>query len=218
MTDIVIGDDHTAFAEALAEVLDDVTRRVVAVENTTTGVLEAVRSTTPDLCLLDRWFDDGDALDVLGDLHAACRHVKVVVFTADPDRDVAHEALERGADGFVHKTRGTSALFGALDRTLAGETVVELPPRWQRPDRHDRTDRSRPAAHLTAREKQCLALLVHGASTPEIAARLGIGITTVRTHVQGIMTKVGVHTRLEASAYAVRHGLVDAPQRDSRRA
>jgi len=218
VTGTVIGDDHAAFAEALAEVLDDVDRRVVAVECTTEGVLEAVRTESPDLCLLDRWFDDDDALDLIADLREACEHVKVVVFTADPDHDVARQALDRGADGFVHKTRGTSALMNALERVLAGDTVVELPPRWNRPRWTDPADPSHLAAHLTARERQCLGLLVDGASTPEMATRLGIGITTVRTHVQGIMTKLGVHTRLEASAYAVRHGLVGAPERDARRA
>ena len=208
MTDLVLADDHAAFAQALAEVLDDDDRRVVAVACTAEDALEAVRTTSPDLCLIDRWFDDVDGLDLLPAVRAACSELRIIVFTADPDHDGPRQALSRGADGFVHKTRGVSALLSALDHVLEGETVVELPPRWTTPRRIDPADPRQLATHLTERERQCLALLVDGLSTPEMAARLGVGITTVRTHVQGVLMKLGVHTRLEAAAHAVRHGIV----------
>ena len=61
------------------------------------------------------------------------------------------------------------------------------------------------AAQLTAREREVLGLLVRGASGLEIAAELGISRNTVRTHVQSILTKLQVHSRLEAATFAVRH-------------
>lgn len=206
MPDIVLGDDHIAFADALGTVLADEERRVVAVQHTASGVLAAVRDHAPDLLLLDRWFEDGDGFTLLPALIEASPRTRILVITADPDQDVARQALTAGAHGFVHKTRGASALLGAIDRVLAGATVVELPPRWTAP-RQPR-GRETPAPHLTAREQQCLALLVEGAGTAEMAATLAVSVTTVRTHVQALMTKLGVHTRLEAAAYAVRHGLV----------
>jgi two-component system, NarL family, nitrate/nitrite response regulator NarL len=222
MVNILLADDHTAFAEALAHVLDDVDRHVVGVTCLLDDVIAAVRATSPDLCLLDRWFDDDDALDLLSDLRAARAEMKIVLLTADPDRDVPRRAFDRGADGFVHKTRGISALLDALDRVLDGETVVELPPRWTAPRRADPSaDSHGPrllATYLTAREKQCLALLVDGVSTAEMATRLGISITTVRTHVQAVITKLSVHTRLEAVAYAVRYGLTATRNTGTRRA
>jgi two-component system, NarL family, nitrate/nitrite response regulator NarL len=209
MIDIVLGDDHAAFADALATVLTDDRRRVVAVERTATGVLAAVRERTPDLCLLDRWFDDGDGFALLPALIQSSPRTRTIVVTADPDRDAVRQALEHGAHGFVHKTRGASALLGALDKVLEGEQPVELPPRWTTAKRSGTGGRP-VATHLTVREHQCLALLVEGASTPQMAAQLDVSVTTVRTHVQAVMTKLGVHTRLEAAAYAVRHGLVPA--------
>jgi two-component system nitrate/nitrite response regulator NarL len=217
MAVIVLGDDHAAFADALATVLTDHGHRVVAVESAVAGVLAAVRTLSPDLCLLDRWFDDGDGLDLLPELSACSARTRTLVITADPDRDVAQDALDRGARGFVHKTRGVSALFGAIDRVMAGETVVELPPRWNAPCSSHAQHVPRVAAHLTLRENQCLALLVEGASTAEMAARLAVSVTTVRTHVQAAMSKLGVHTRLEAAAFAVRHGLVPSPRGDDER-
>ena len=65
------------------------------------------------------------------------------------------------------------------------------------------------AAFLTARERECLLLLVEGLDTAGIATKLGVSAATVRTHVQSLMTKLGVHSRLEAASYAVRYRLLD---------
>ena len=134
MTNIVIGDGHVAFAEKLATVICE-GDRPVEVASTAADLVAAVGTTSPDLCLLDRWLDDRDALDLLAGLRARSPHTKIVVLTADPDRDGARQALDRGASGFVHKTRGVSALLGAIERVLAGARVVELPPRWSQPRR-----------------------------------------------------------------------------------
>jgi two-component system nitrate/nitrite response regulator NarL len=222
MVNILVADDHTAFAEALAEVLDDVDRHVVGVTCSVEDIIADVRATSPDLCLLDRWFDGEDALGLLSDLRAARAQMKIILFTADPDHDLPRRAFERGADGFVHKTRGISALVNALDRVVDDEAVVEVPPRWTAPRRADPSaDSHGPrllATYLTARERQCLALLVDGVSTAEMGTRLGITTTTVRTHVQAVITKLGVHSRLEAVAWAVRYGLVATRKPGARRA
>ena len=76
----------------------------------------------------------------------------------------------------------------------------------------ERDHARRLAAFLTEREWQCLELLVEGTSTAAMAISLGISRATVRTHVQAVLLKLGVHSRLEAAAYAVRYGLVDGAQ------
>jgi DNA-binding NarL/FixJ family response regulator len=210
MTDIVLGDDHAAFADALATVLEDHGLKVLTVERTLSRVVEEVGSRRPDLVLADRWFDDGDFFEVIADLRAASPETTVVVLSADTDHDTAQRALDAGARAFVHKTRGMSALLDALDRVEAGTVVVELSPR-RTAERERRDPRARrPSTPLTDREYACLALLVEGASTVEMAERLGVGINTVRSHVQSLLTKLGVHTRLEAAAHAVRDGLIEA--------
>lgn len=65
------------------------------------------------------------------------------------------------------------------------------------------------AAYLTIGERQCLRLLVEGRDTAQMAVRLGVSPATVRTHVQSLLTKLGVHSRLEAASLAVRHRLLE---------
>jgi two-component system nitrate/nitrite response regulator NarL len=216
MIDIVLGEDHAAFADALATVLEDHGLKVLAVERTLHRVVEEVGTLRPDLLLVDRWFDDGDVFEVLADLQTASPGTAVVLLSADPARDTAQRALDAGARAFVHKTRGMSALLNALDRVEAGMVAVEIPP-WWTGAREQRDARTRsPSTPLTDREYACLVLLVEGANTGQMAGRLGVEVNTVRSHVQSLLTKLGVHTRLEAAAHAVRDGLVEASQVERR--
>jgi DNA-binding CsgD family transcriptional regulator len=65
------------------------------------------------------------------------------------------------------------------------------------------------ASHLTSRERECLMMLVEGLDTAAMVDLLGVSRTTVRTHLQSVLTKLGVHSRLEAASFAVRHRLPD---------
>jgi two-component system nitrate/nitrite response regulator NarL len=208
MTGIVLADDHAAFADALAAVLENHGLKILAVERSLRDTVASTGRWRPDLCVADRWFEDGDVLTALTELRAASPATKIVVLTADTARDAAQRALDGGARGFVHKTRGVSALLDAIDRVAADGVAVELPPRWTHGHERPATTGAPPVTPLTARERECLALLVEGASTGQMASRMGVGSNTVRSHVQALMTKLGVHTRLEAAAHAVRHGLV----------
>jgi two-component system nitrate/nitrite response regulator NarL len=110
----------------------------------------------------------------------------------------------------VHKTRGVAVLKQTIDRVVRGEVVVEVPSAADLgPQLARQQDARRLAAYLTARERQCLALLVDGQDTAAMVASLGVSAATIRTHVQALLTKLGVHSRLEAAALAVQHGLVD---------
>ncbi|NMO92393.1 response regulator transcription factor [Actinomycetospora sp. TBRC 11914] len=212
MSTVVVGDDHGVFVDALSTVLGQRRLDVRAVAHRACDVLAAVTEHRPAVCLLDRTFADGDGLDLIPDLLAASADTRIVMVTADPDVGGVQRALDLGARGFVHKTRGISALVDAIHRVLDGEVALELPPRRRATAAcRDDDDVRRLAAHLTAREWECLRLMVEGRGTSEIAAGLGISRTTVRTHVQAVLTKLGVHTRLEAAALAARHGLVTSP-------
>ncbi|SER57786.1 response regulator [Actinokineospora terrae] len=214
MTDLLLCDDHTVFADALSTVLTQHGFTVRGVAATVSGAVAALRGLKPDLCLLDRTLADGDGIDALGELIKASTHTKILVLTADDNPDTVARALEAGAVGYLHKTGSVTALAQALRRALNGEVVVELPNRVSRSRSPEIGDAQRLAAHLTPRERQCLALLVEGASTVAMQRRMGISSTTVRTHIQALLTKLGVHSRLEAASFAVRNRLlVDPPHR-----
>ncbi|GAA3055646.1 response regulator [Actinokineospora globicatena] len=214
MTDLLLCDDHTVFADALSTVLTQHGFTVRGVAATVAGAVAALRGLKPDLCLLDRTLADGDGVAALGELIKASPHTKILVLTADENPDTVTRALEAGAAGYLHKTGSVTALAQALRRALNGEVVVELPNRVGRTQSSEVGDAHRLAAHLTPRERQCLALLVEGASTVAMQRRMGISSTTVRTHIQALLTKLGVHSRLEAASFAVRNRLlVDPPHR-----
>jgi two-component system nitrate/nitrite response regulator NarL len=120
-----------------------------------------------------------------------------------------HPTLRAGAAGYVHKTRGVSAVIAAIDRVLRGEVVVDVPKVSGAARSAEENDAHRLAAYLTAREWQCLGLIVEGLDTTAMATKLGVSRTTVRTHVQSLLTKLGVHSRLEAASFAVRYRLLD---------
>lgn len=203
---LVLGDDHLVFLEALAAVLVVADFRVVATAKTLALVLEAVRIHQPDICLLDRHFPDGDGVLAIPDLIRASPHTRVLLLTADNDSEVMLRALEFGAAGYIHKTLGLPALTSAISRIIQGEVV--LSPRKAYRRGVDAAEAHRLAVRLTARERECLGLLVEGLPTGAIAFQLGVSRTTVRSHIQSLLIKLGVHSRLEAVSLAVRYSLV----------
>jgi two-component system, NarL family, nitrate/nitrite response regulator NarL len=208
VTGLVIGDDHSVFLDAMSAVLKQRGYQVT-VARSVPETIEAVRRTQPDVCLIDRNFAGDDGITAISPMLAVSSRTKVLVLSADPDTDGIRRALHAGASGYLHKTRGVSALTRAIDRVQRGEVVVDVPkPAPPRPPgRRDHAHRL--AGFLTARERECLLLLVEGLDTAGIATKLGVSAATVRTHVQSLMTKLGVHSRLEAASYAVRYRLLD---------
>jgi two-component system nitrate/nitrite response regulator NarL len=200
---LILGDDQAIFLDALASVLGQHGYDVTAVARSAPELLALVRRQRPDACLLDR--ADLDAIK------AAAAATTVVVLSADADPEAAQRALDAGASGYLHQSRSVEALVAALERILNGERVVDVPggpARRPRPATHADTL----AAGLTQRERECLTLLVAGLDTTAMMRALGVSRTTVRTHLQAVLSKLDVHSRLEAASFAVRHNLVDAPE------
>jgi two-component system, NarL family, nitrate/nitrite response regulator NarL len=208
MPRLVIGDDHGLFLDALSAVLAQ-RNCVVTVARTVTEMAHQVRREQPEVCLIDRHFSGDDGIEAISALLAAAASTKVIVLTADPDGGGVMRALRAGASGYVHKTRGIAALTAAIDRVLRGEVVVDVPKGTATRRSSQADDAHRLASYLTHRERQCLSLLVEGLDTAAMATKLGLSRTTVRTHVQTLLTRLGVHSRLEAAAFAVRYGLLE---------
>lgn len=211
MPDIVLCDDHPVFADALAVVLAGHGYRVRAVVHTAAEIVATVRAHHPAVCVIDRHFGDGDGLDLVAPVVAAGPGTRVLLLTADRDPAVARRALASGASGYLSKTAGITALVSAIGRIVRGEVVVDAAPEPPVRGSSEHVEALRLASYLTARERECLALVVDGLGTGAIAERLGVSTTTVRTHVQSVLTKLGVHSRLEAASFAVRHSILRHP-------
>jgi two-component system, NarL family, nitrate/nitrite response regulator NarL len=212
VTTLVLGDDHSVFLDAMAAVLVQRGYRVTVAQSVP-DTIAAVGRESPDVCLVDRHFAGDSGIAAIGPMLAASRHTRVLVLSADPDTEGIQQALQAGAAGYLHKTRGVSALTRAIERVLRGEVVIDVPKAAVPRERTRPGDVRRLVAFLTPRERECLGLLVEGLDTGGIAAKLGVSPATVRTHVQSVLMKLGVHSRLEAASFAVRHGLLEEAAR-----
>jgi two-component system nitrate/nitrite response regulator NarL len=127
----------------------------------------------------------------------------VVILSAVSDPSVVAEAIDAGVVGFVRKDQNASRIVSTLDRVATGEMAIDgdlLRAAVRATPTSPRSDTSRMLSFLTAKERAVLLLLVDGSSTAEIARSLGIATSTARTHVQNVLVKLGVHSRLQATA------------------
>jgi two-component system nitrate/nitrite response regulator NarL len=207
---LVLGDDQAIFLDALSTVLSQRGYEVGAVARSPEEMVAYVHHQRPDACLIDCNLAVDEGLRTIQRVIEASEATTVVVLGADPAADAAELAMDAGASGYLHQSRGVEVLVSALERMPSGERVIDLPDAGpaRRPRRASHADTV--AATLTGRERECLSLLVAGLDTGAIVARMGVSRTTVRTHLQSVLTKLGVHSRLEAASFAVRHHLVDA--------
>src|SRR6266571_5161481 len=210
MARLVLGDDHVVFLDALSTVLAQHGYVTGAVARSPGEMIAAVRREQPDACLIDRHVAMDTDAQTISLLHAASDRTSVVVLSANPATEAVGRALDAGASGYVHQSRGIGALVSALERVLSGEVVIDVPDAPPLRRLAEPNQALRLAAHLTGRERQCLLMLVEGLDTAAMVARVGVSRTTVRTHLQSVLTKLGVHSRLEAASFAVRHRLPEA--------
>ncbi|MGB6164100.1 MAG: response regulator transcription factor [Pseudonocardiaceae bacterium] len=210
MTSIVIGDDHVVFVESLVSVLVGQGFHVPAAARSLTGTVEAVQHHRPDICLLGRRFSDSEGITAVRHIITVSPATRVLILAAGDDADAMRQALQSGAVGYVPPTWGVRKLVHAMERLIDG--AVALDAAQPSSARSEGSEAHRLAAHLTARERECLALLVEGLDTAAMTLQLGVSTTTVRSHVQALLTKLGVHSRLEAVTFAVRYNLVDPDQ------
>jgi two-component system, NarL family, nitrate/nitrite response regulator NarL len=206
---LVLGDDHVVFLDALSTVLSQHGYGVGAVARSSAEMVALVRRERPDIVLIDRNAPADDDARTIGRVLAACESTSVIVLSANPSSEAVGRALDAGAVGYLHQSRGVGALVGTLERVLHGETVVDVPEAAPLRRPAEPNQALRLAAHLTSRERECLMMLVEGLDTAAMVTRLGVSRTTVRTHLQAVLTKLGVHSRLEAASFAVRHRLPD---------
>ena len=199
----MVADDHPLFVEALRHGLAP-DLRLVAIAHCLARTVPLVSAHRPEVCLLDRHFDDGDGLSLIGPIRAASPGTRVVVLTGDLGEGVPAAARGAGASGFVHKTRGLRTINEAI--RSAGRKDEPTNDGVGRLHRSPASD-AVAAAGLTRRERECLVLVAGGLTSNAIARRLALSPTTVRGHVQSVLTKLGVHSRLQAALLAHRAGM-----------
>ena len=218
MNRVLLVDDHAAFREPLAFMFDREPEFEVVAQ---AGSLSEARRDLEviDLAVVDLDLPDGDGTELIGELRAVNPEGMVLVLTASVDREAYARAVEAGAAGVLNKSARIMEVIEAArclvegKALLSSDEVVELLRLAARGRERDHEARLA-IEQLTPRELEVLQALADGLSDKEIAERLYVGSGTVRSHVVNIFGKLGVHSRLQALLFAVRHGLIDIANPD----
>ncbi|MBK0418311.1 response regulator transcription factor [Leucobacter sp. CSA1] len=201
---VLLVDDHPIVRAGLRTVLDSaVGARVVGEAATGEEAIEAADVLRPDVVLCDLRLGDGiDGIETTARLREL-RSAPAVLILTTSDRDVdVLRAIEAGAAGYLLKDAPTGTILAGIADAAAGRTVIA-------PELRVRAERAAPAARLTERELEVLALLAEGRSNREIARRLFVSESTVKTHVVHLLAKLGADSRGRAAAVARERGLLE---------
>ena len=199
---VLIADDHVTVREGLAAIVGRQTDMEVAGEVANgQAAVDLWRERRPDVTLMDLRMPVMDGAVAIGEIRRIEPAARIIVLTTfDTDNDISR-AIRAGAKGYLLKDAERDELLGCIRRVHAGETCI--PPALVAKLAAGMSTES-----LTARELEVLGMLAAGRSNKEIALRLSITETTVKSHLRSIFTKLGVLSRTEAVTVAGRRGLV----------
>jgi DNA-binding NarL/FixJ family response regulator len=211
---VVIADDHRSFGEALQIALDS-ERDLTVIEVVTDGetAVEVAHDQKPDVVLMDVQMPGVDGLEATRRIHRDAAGTKVILLSGHDDDVVLARAVEAGARGFLRKTQAVSDLADAIRRAYRGEPLhaageVEQSMARFRLQRRAEGELATRVERLTPRELEILQRIAAGENSAEISEGLGMSRHTLRTHVQNVLTKLGVHSKTDAVVAAIRYGKV----------
>jgi two-component system, NarL family, nitrate/nitrite response regulator NarL len=212
---ILVVDDHTLFRRGLTALLSRDPRFDIIGDAADAGEAQRrAQELAPDLILLDNHLPGVNGIDALPALREVAPEARVLMLTVSEDEQDLATALRNGACGYLLKTMEGEALARAIVRAMRGESVVAdemtgklvaafrdaaAPVRAAGP--------ASPLAQLSPREQEILRGIARGASNKSIARELGIAETTVKIHVQHVLRKLDVASRVQAAVIATEHGL-----------
>ena len=204
----MLADEHHAFLQGLTMVLKSKGNlEIVALASDCREALRAVWDTRPDVLVVDAQLPDMDPDETIQVIKESAAGTRVLMLSADARADVVSRLLRAGADAFVSKEVPGWQVADAIEQVAAGTVTSRSYGPWKSaPDQDAQLDLV--LRSLSRRERQVLSMLAAGYSNPSIAEKCSLSLNTVRTHVQNVLAKLGVHSKLAAAALAVQHGIV----------
>ena len=216
---VVVCDDHEEMRAALRTILELAGLAVVGEAGDGDHAVHVARREQPDVVLMDVRMPGGGGIAATRAIARAWPACAVLVLTTFDDDDALFGALHAGAAGFLLKNAGPEELVRAVRHVAAGDAVLDPTVARRvfarfatgsalqtRP--HDPTFLSR----LTERERDVLWLVAQGMTNAEVAAHIGVGEETVKTHLSRVLTKLGVRDRVQAVIYAYEAGFASTPR------
>ena len=212
---VMLVDDHSLFRSGVKQLLQKQPGIEVVAEaaDGLEGVKRA-KSHQPDVVLLDLNMPGLSGLETLQLLRGELPQTAVVILTVSEEASELGEALRQGAAGFLVKNIDVDVLVNAIHKAARGESVIAdcMISKLVAEFRAQGPASSAPAPvadkeKLTPREREIVACLARGESNKEIARRLDVAESTVKIHVQSILKKLNLTSRVQVAVYAVEHGL-----------
>jgi DNA-binding NarL/FixJ family response regulator len=218
---VLLVDDHQLLTDSLARLLSaEPDIEVVGVGGSVADARELSRERM-DVVLMDYRLPDGTGAEATRAIKARWPSARVVMLTAVQDDETVLESIQAGADGYLTKDRAVEDVVAAVRSARAGDTLLPRSVIMGIAKRvagaRDRQPERAPVETLTARELQVLQALAEGLATPQICEGMAISHNTLRTHVQNIMSKLHVHSKLEAVTVGLRLRIIEPPRADDRR-
>jgi two-component system nitrate/nitrite response regulator NarL len=214
---ILLVDDHTLFRRGLTALLSrDPMLQIVGDAADAGEAQRRAQALQPDVILLDNHLPGVKGVDALPALREAAPGARLIMLTISEDGDDLAAALRAGASGYLLKTMEGEALSRAIHRAMRGEPVVADEMTGKLVQVFRQAAAPAPAAAepapqsgvLSPRETDILRGIARGDSNKVIARDLGIAETTVKIHVQHILRKLGVSSRVQVAVIAVERGLI----------
>lgn len=210
----MVVDDHALFRSALASLIaSQPDMEMVAEAESGSQAVAVAEAHHPDLILMDINMADGDGLEATRAIKDRMPDARICMLTASDDDDLLFEAIRAGAQDYLLKHLDPEHFLEEVRRQLQGEPSIseEIAAKIVRAA----ASRSHTPAHgggdadFTSREIEVLKLVGQGLTNREIALKLDIAENTVKNHLRNILQKLNFENRVQAAAYAIRHGLVE---------
>jgi DNA-binding NarL/FixJ family response regulator len=205
---VLIVEDLVLLAEAIQVALCGQGIEVVAIASTGEEGLGLLLEMHPDVVLLDIGLPGRAGIMIGQEMLQHCPGLKVLALSTSTDARLARKAIRAGFSGYLTRDTDVACLARAMEAATSGEVTISDGVARQPADASSEDEMPLMLSRLTDRERDVLTLLAEGADSEVIADRFEITRHTVRTHMQSIFLKLNAHSRLEATAIAVRHGIV----------
>ena len=204
MTRVFLLDDHEVVRRGVRELLEaDSDMEVVGEAGTAEEALGRIPATRPDVAVLDVRLPDGDGVEVCREIRSRHPEIACVMLTSFADDEAVYAAIMAGAAGYLLKQVRGNDLVDGIRRVGRGESLLDPAVTTRVLDRI----RHRPEDEqfgLTDQERRILALIAEGLTNRQIGERLYLAEKTVKNYVSNLLSKMGMHRRTEAAAYAAR--------------
>jgi DNA-binding NarL/FixJ family response regulator len=206
---VMIVDDHPVTRDGLRAALgtaEDV--EIVGEASSGEEAVKVVTEVEPDVVFMDVRMPGMNGIEATKAIRQGNPDTRVILFTVDESRASIAEAIQAGVSGYLLKDVGVDELVNAARLALEGKAVIH-PTLTQAFIEEVRLVDRKPEAPLSRREIEILQRVAYGATTKEVADKLGISPHTVKTHLERIFEKLGANDRAQAVAIAIRQGLVE---------